>query len=70
MKQTFPEIPRGLIDALEKQFPDKALRHDDGGLFSFGALAGEQRVMDLLRRHFLKQQETAHVHVTGHPGSS
>ena len=56
----FPEIPKVLLDALEKQFPDKAPR-DDVGSFVFGVKAGEQNVLDTLRHHYKKQQETAHV---------
>jgi hypothetical protein len=58
---TFPEIPSGLITALEKLFPDKASRHDDGGLFMFGQRAGEQAVIDLLRMQFNRQQEPSYV---------
>lgn len=53
----FPQIPAGLISALDKLFPDQAPRSDPGGLFEFGRLAGQQEVIDLLRRHQHKQQE-------------
>jgi hypothetical protein len=56
-----PEIPLGLISALEQLFPDRAPRHSDGGLFAFGERAGEQRVLDLLRLHYNKQQQPAYV---------
>lgn len=59
---SFPEIPSGLISILEKLYPDKAPRQPDGGLFAFGKKAGEQEVIDLLRHHFNRQQEPAHVH--------
>lgn len=57
----FPEISAGLITQLEQQFPDQAPRSDVGS-FGFGKVAGNQEVIDLLRRHFNKQtEETANV---------
>lgn len=57
----FPEIPKVLLDVLESRYPDKAPRHDDGGLFALGKAAGRQEVLDLLRHHFNRQQEVRHV---------
>lgn len=62
---SYPEISSGLISHLEKIFPDKASRHNDGGLFSFGVEAGKQLVIDHLRSNYNKQQEQAHVHAKG-----
>jgi hypothetical protein len=56
----FPEVPKVLLDKLEDMFPDKALREDVGS-FSFGVNAGQQNVLDILRHHYNKQQETKHV---------
>ena len=56
-----PEIPKGLLDALAKAFPDEAPRNDLGA-FEFGRRAGPQEVLDVLRQSFKKQQETTHVH--------
>lgn len=52
----FPEVPHGLIKQLEQQFPDKSPRSDPGA-FGLGVLAGQQRVIDLIRHHYERQQE-------------
>lgn len=57
----FPEVPKELLDRLEANFPDQAPRRSDGGLFAFGEASGAQQVLDLLRRHYKKQQEASHV---------
>lgn len=57
----FPTIHSGLIAELERRFPDKAPRSQDGGLFAFGERSGEQKVLDLLRHEYEKQQEKVHV---------
>ncbi len=57
---TFPEVPKGLLDRLTDMFPDKAPREDVGS-FAFGVNAGQQNVLDILRHHYNKQQETEHV---------
>lgn len=56
----FPEVPKVLLDKLEDMFPDKAPR-DDVGSFGFGVAAGQQQILDTLRHHYNKQQETEHV---------
>lgn len=56
----FPEVPKVLLDALEQAYPDKAPREDVGS-FTFGVKAGQQDVLDHLRHHYKKQQETEHV---------
>lgn len=56
----FPEIPSGLLSELERLFPDKSPRSDVGA-FSFGKVAGQQEVLDLLRDKFHRQQEARHV---------
>lgn len=57
----FPTIPSGLLTELDKRFPDKAPRSQDGGLFAFGERSGEQKVIDLLRHEYNKQQEATNV---------
>lgn len=57
----FPEIPPGLMKRLEEAFPDTMPRTEETQ-FGFGKLAGRQEVLDLLRRHYEKQQERIHVH--------
>lgn len=60
-KTPFPEIPPGLMKRLEEAFPDFMPRAEET-TFQYGKRAGHQEVIDLLRRHYEKQQERIHVH--------
>jgi hypothetical protein len=55
----FPEIPPGLLIRLEKAFPDEVPRSGDAA--DWHRAQGQQMVMDLLRKHYEKQQERIHV---------
>lgn len=55
----FPEIPPGLIKRLEEAFPDRVPRN--GNERTFYQAQGAQQVLDLLRKHYAKQQERGHV---------
>lgn len=56
----FPEVPKGLVDLLTEQFPDQCPRSDLGA-FGFGMQAGQQKVIDLIKHHYDRQQESNHV---------
>lgn len=56
----FPEVSPGLLKRLEDAFRDRVPR-DELSQFGFGKLAGQQEVLDLLRKHHDKQQERRHV---------
>jgi len=51
----FPTISDELLKALEAHFPDRANRYLGLTPAEMGALVGEQRVLDLLRRHHNQQ---------------
>ena len=56
----FPQVPNGLVDLLTQQFPDQCPRSDPGA-FGLGVLAGQQQVIDLIRYHHERQQESSNV---------
>lgn len=56
----FPQVPNGLVDLLNQQFPDQCPRSDPGA-FGLGELAGQQQVIDLIRHHYNRQQESNNV---------
>lgn len=51
----FPQVPRQLLDALAKAFPDKAIRDPNATAGEVGAVAGNQQVIDFLRRKYEAQ---------------
>lgn len=56
-KTTFPAVPQDLLLALEKQFPN-VCPPASVGLEGLRYLQGEQAVVQLLRRHFDRQNQT------------
>lgn len=50
----FPFVSDEFLKALEEAFPDKAPRKEPS-MFDVGATAGEQRVLDFIRKHHSKQ---------------
>lgn len=52
-----PVISEGLIDMLDRAFPDKAPRDPNLSAGEIGVLVGQQQVLDHLRAQLKKQQK-------------
>jgi len=53
-RDRFPEVPEGLLKALEAAFPDRLPDHVPS-IDDVGVRVGQQRVIRLLRRHYNEQ---------------
>lgn len=51
----FPVVPDELMKALEEAFPDRAPRDAKMTQVDLGVVIGQQKVMDLIRRHHKQQ---------------
>lgn len=54
----FPEIPKSLIEELEKRFPNKVPTSKSYSYEDFRYLQGQLSVIEFLRHHFDQQNKT------------
>ena len=58
ISQGFPEIPKSLLDELEKRFPNRIPTEPKITEADFRMLQGQQQVIALLRHQFNLQNQT------------